>query len=102
MDQYDCGSDEMITDSMPLHYQAWYTALKEWGGEFPEALFYAWVGIPIAKTVELIKEVRALYKMSKMAALLLLYFRFRSPQTQDELDRILEFSFSLENNMQLG
>ena len=51
---FDC--DGTIADSMPLHYQAWCAALKEWGGEFTEELFYAWAGIPISKTVEMLNE----------------------------------------------
>ncbi len=46
---FDC--DGTIADSMPLHYIAWKAALAEWGGEFPEDLFYAWGGMPVAEII---------------------------------------------------
>jgi HAD superfamily hydrolase (TIGR01509 family) len=46
---FDC--DGTIADSMPLHYLAWRQALGEWGCEFPEDLFYAWGGRPVADIV---------------------------------------------------
>ncbi|WP_436529658.1 HAD family hydrolase [Actinoplanes sp. HUAS TT8] len=46
---FDC--DGTITDSMPVHYRAWLDALAEWGGEYPEELFYAWGGRPVVDIV---------------------------------------------------
>jgi beta-phosphoglucomutase-like phosphatase (HAD superfamily) len=46
---FDC--DGTITDSMPVHYQAWQDALAEWGADFPEDLFYAWGGRPAADII---------------------------------------------------
>ncbi|GAA2855779.1 phosphatase [Actinoplanes cyaneus] len=46
---FDC--DGTITDSMPVHYQAWQEALAEWGADFPEDLFYAWGGRPAADII---------------------------------------------------
>jgi beta-phosphoglucomutase-like phosphatase (HAD superfamily) len=46
---FDC--DGTIADSMPLHYVAWKTALSEWDCEFPEDLFYAWGGMPVAEII---------------------------------------------------
>lgn len=46
---FDC--DGTITDSMPAHYVAWQAALAEWGCVFPEDLFYAWGGRPVADIV---------------------------------------------------
>ena len=46
---FDC--DGTVADSMPLHFQAWQQALDEWGCEFPEDLFYAWGGRPVADIV---------------------------------------------------
>ena len=43
---FDC--DGTIADSMPLHYRAWTEALAPYGCTFPEALFYAWGGRPVA------------------------------------------------------
>jgi HAD superfamily hydrolase (TIGR01509 family) len=51
---FDC--DGTIADSMPLHFEAWNLALSEWGGHLPEDLFYAWAGIPFAKTIEMLNE----------------------------------------------
>ena len=43
---FDC--DGTITDSMPAHHRAWLAALAEWGGDFPQDLFYAWGGRTVA------------------------------------------------------
>jgi beta-phosphoglucomutase family hydrolase len=51
---FDC--DGTIADTMPLHYQAWITALGEYGVDFPEALFYEMAGIPTPKIVELLND----------------------------------------------
>lgn len=51
---FDC--DGTIADSMPLHYLAWQEALAPYGAHFPKDLFYAWAGIPVPKTVEMIGE----------------------------------------------
>jgi HAD superfamily hydrolase (TIGR01509 family) len=46
---FDC--DGTIVDSMPLHYLAWKEALSEWNCAFPEELFYAWGGLPVAEII---------------------------------------------------
>jgi HAD superfamily hydrolase (TIGR01509 family) len=51
---FDC--DGTIADTMPLHFEAWKIALAEHGGQFPEDLFYAWAGIPLDKTIEMLNE----------------------------------------------
>jgi HAD superfamily hydrolase (TIGR01509 family) len=55
---FDC--DGTIVDSMPLHYVAWRSALAEWNCDFPEDLFYAWGGLPVAKIISLLNEKRGL------------------------------------------
>jgi HAD superfamily hydrolase (TIGR01509 family) len=55
---FDC--DGTIVDSMPLHYVAWKSALAEWNCEFPEDLFYAWGGLPVAKIISLLNEKHGL------------------------------------------
>ncbi|MFG1838135.1 HAD family hydrolase [Micromonospora sp. NPDC049175] len=55
---FDC--DGTIVDSMPLHYLAWQRALKEWGCEFPEDLFYAWGGRPTADIIVALNEQQGL------------------------------------------
>jgi beta-phosphoglucomutase family hydrolase len=51
---FDC--DGTIADSMPLHYVAWKKALSEWSCEFPEELFYAWGGMPVAEIISTLNE----------------------------------------------
>src|SRR5579875_3213841 len=51
---FDC--DGTIADSMPLHYVAWKTVLAEWDCEFPEDLFYAWGGMPVAEIISTLNE----------------------------------------------
>jgi HAD superfamily hydrolase (TIGR01509 family) len=48
--------DGTIVDSMPLHYEAWKTALAPYGCDFPEDLFYSWAGVPTDKIVTLLNE----------------------------------------------
>ncbi|MEI8294109.1 MAG: HAD family phosphatase [bacterium] len=49
---FDC--DGTIADNMPLHYRAWSMAMADFGGEYPEDLFYAWGGRPTAVIVGLL------------------------------------------------
>lgn len=51
---FDC--DGTIADTMPIHYRAWTAALKDFGGTFPEDLFYQWGGKPTAVIVEQLNE----------------------------------------------
>ena len=48
--------DGTVADSMPVHFLAWSQAVTEAGGTFPEDLFYAWGGIPLLRTVEMLNE----------------------------------------------
>lgn len=41
---FDC--DGTLADTMPLHHQTWQAAMNPLGIDFPEALFYAWAGVP--------------------------------------------------------
>ena len=41
---------------MPLHYAAWKNALRAWGCEFSEELFYAWGGLSVTQIVNLLNE----------------------------------------------
>jgi HAD superfamily hydrolase (TIGR01509 family) len=45
-----------VADTMPLHFATWTQAVTEHGGTFPEELFYAYGGIPLPKTVELLND----------------------------------------------
>ena len=51
---FDC--DGTIANSLPLHLKAWNSALASWGTAFPEDDFYAWGGIPVPRTVEMLNE----------------------------------------------
>jgi HAD superfamily hydrolase (TIGR01509 family) len=48
--------DGTIADSMPLHLASWRQAVHEHGGDFPEELFWAWGGIPLPRSVEMLNE----------------------------------------------
>ena len=48
--------DGTLADSMPLHLRSWQQATREMGGDFPIELFWAWGGIPLTRTVEMLNE----------------------------------------------
>lgn len=56
---FDC--DGTIADTMPLHYLAWSQAMADFGGTFPEDLFYAWGGKP---TTAIVEQLNAMYGLS--------------------------------------
>jgi HAD superfamily hydrolase (TIGR01509 family) len=51
---FDC--DGTLADTMPLHYKAWCSVLREYEADFPEALFYELGGMPTEKIVELLND----------------------------------------------
>jgi beta-phosphoglucomutase-like phosphatase (HAD superfamily) len=51
---FDC--DGTLADNMPLHYRAWSRAMEDFGGTYPEELFYQWGGRPTAHIVEALNE----------------------------------------------
>lgn len=51
---FDC--DGTLTDSMPLHYQAWSAALGQFGIAFPEDRFYSLGGMPSEKIVDMLSK----------------------------------------------
>lgn len=51
---FDC--DGTLADNMPLHYRAWSRAMEDFGGRYPEELFYEWGGRPTSHIVELLNE----------------------------------------------
>jgi HAD superfamily hydrolase (TIGR01509 family) len=51
---FDC--DGTIADTMPLHLVAWKLALKPYGCDFPEDLFYKYAGMRASKIVDLLNE----------------------------------------------
>lgn len=56
---FDC--DGTIADTMPIHFRAWTRAMREFGGEFPEDLFYSWGGKP---TDVIVGELNKIYGLS--------------------------------------
>ena len=56
---FDC--DGTIADTMPLHFRAWTRAMEEFGGTFPEELFYSWGGKP---TGIIVVELNAMFGLS--------------------------------------
>ena len=48
--------DGTVADSMPLHLVSWQQATRDFGGSFPEDLFWQWGGIPLPKTVQMLNE----------------------------------------------
>lgn len=55
---FDC--DGTIVDSMPLHYNAWKSALAEWNCAFDEGLFYSWGGRPVREIICALNRQNAL------------------------------------------
>lgn len=51
---FDC--DGTLADNMPLHYRAWSRAMADFGGKYPEELFYEWGGRPTAQIVAALNE----------------------------------------------
>ena len=48
--------DGTVADTMSLHLVSWQQAVREFGGTFPDELFWAWGGIPLPRTVEMLNE----------------------------------------------
>jgi HAD superfamily hydrolase (TIGR01509 family) len=55
---FDC--DGTLADTMGLHYEAWKLALKPYGAELSEDLYYAWGGRPTREIVEALNEMQGL------------------------------------------
>ena len=55
---FDC--DGTLADTMPLHYQAWLTAVTPLGCDFPEALFYSMGGMPAPAVVDFLNARQGL------------------------------------------
>jgi HAD superfamily hydrolase (TIGR01509 family) len=56
---FDC--DGTLADNMPLHYRAWIRAMADFGGSYPEALFYEWGGVP---TAEIVRRLNAKFDLT--------------------------------------
>ena len=51
---FDC--DGTLADNMHLHYEAWSRAMQDFGGTYPEELFYEWGGVPTGDIVRRLNE----------------------------------------------
>lgn len=56
---FDC--DGTLADNMPLHFRAWTRAMEDFGGSYPEELFYEWGGVP---TAEIVRRLNAKFGLS--------------------------------------
>jgi len=56
---FDC--DGTLADNMPLHYEAWSRAMEDFGGSYPEELFYEWGGVP---TGDIVRRLNAKFGLS--------------------------------------
>ena len=51
---FDC--DGTLADNMHLHYEAWSRAMRDFGGSYPEDLFYEWGGVPTGDIVRRLND----------------------------------------------
>jgi len=51
---FDC--DGTLADNMALHYAAWSRAMRDFGGTYPEELFYEWGGVPTGDIVRRLND----------------------------------------------
>lgn len=56
---FDC--DGTLADNMPLHFSAWSRAMADFGGSYPEELFYEWGGVP---TGDIVRRLNAKFGLS--------------------------------------
>jgi len=82
---FDC--DGTLADNMPIHYQAWTRAMDDFGGSFPEELFYRWGGTP---TIEIVHRLNAMHGLSMEADDVVLhkenYYREMINQVEPKLE----------------
>jgi beta-phosphoglucomutase-like phosphatase (HAD superfamily) len=64
---FDC--DGTLTDSMPVHYLAWYATMTPLGIEFPEDRFYALGGMPTEKIIATLATEQQKQVDAKQAAI---------------------------------
>ncbi len=64
---FDC--DGTLTDSMPVHYVAWYRTMKRYGIDFPEDRFYALGGVPSDKIIMLLAGEQGVKVDARSAAI---------------------------------
>lgn len=94
---FDC--DGTLADNMPLHFAAWTRAMQDFGGSYPEELFYEWGGVPTADIVRrlnagfgLTLDVDAVVERKEH------YYRAMIPQVQPKQEVV---SLALEKHGQI-
>jgi beta-phosphoglucomutase-like phosphatase (HAD superfamily) len=55
---FDC--DGTLADTMPLHYRGWQRLVADYGGAFPEDLFYSLGGMPTERILEMLRDEHGL------------------------------------------
>ncbi|MEO6053901.1 MAG: HAD family phosphatase [Chthoniobacterales bacterium] len=97
---FDC--DGTLADTMPLHFRAWTRVMKEFGGEFPEDLFYSWGGTPTVKIVSQLNEKFGSAMDAKAtAAQKEVYFRELIPETKPILP-VVEIARALRGKVKMA
>lgn len=78
---FDC--DGTLADNMPLHFRAWTRAMQDFGGSYPEGLFYEWGGVP---TADVVRRLNAKFGLSMDVDEVVLrkehYYREMIPQVE--------------------
>ena len=84
---FDC--DGTLADNMHLHYEAWSRAMGDFGGTYPEELFYEWGGVP---TAEIVRRLNAKFSLSMNVDDVVLrkehYYRELIPNVTENIDVI--------------
>ena len=82
---FDC--DGTLADNMPLHFAAWSRAMADFGGSYPEELFYEWGGVP---TAEIVRRLNAKFGLDLGVDEVVLrkeaYYRAMIPEVQAKHD----------------
>jgi len=82
---FDC--DGTLADNMPLHFVAWSRAMEDFGGSYPEELFYEWGGVPTADIVQRLNEKFGLtLQVDAVVERKERYYREMIPQVQPKHD----------------
>jgi HAD superfamily hydrolase (TIGR01509 family) len=84
---FDC--DGTLADNMHLHFEAWSRAMSDFGGTYPEKLFYEWGGVP---TAEIVRRLNAKFGLSLAVDAVVLrkehYYRESIPRVRANTDVI--------------
>ena len=84
---FDC--DGTLADNMHLHYEAWSRAMEDFGGSYPEKLFYEWGGVPTADIVRRLNDKFALsMNVDQVVMRKEHYYRESIPRVQPKRDVI--------------